>query len=358
MLFGLFLCCVAQDSTQWAQPKPVFGMGAGIQYGSVFAHSVDVQNTKGAHPRGVELILSWQRNDAGAWNLCNCYPKSGMIVSLYDYDNHILGKGAIAAYFLEPVYKISPRFFFSFKAATGFGYLSNPFDSVKNPGNMSYSSHVSGYLLIGAGISYQLDPRLLLNATGNYQHLSNGGLKQPNKGVNYPTAGISFTYVPKPQRLYSGERKSAKDWKGKPWRKDIGLYGMGLRSQDKNGQSRRVPMIGFVTQFSKQIGRISALTIAVEGDYDRSLHEQLKKDASPHNGTRLMLSAGHEFLLGKFILSQRIGIYVYDPTPYFDLIFHNWGLYYRINDHFSTGFNLKAHKQIAEHASIRLVYSL
>ena len=72
--------------------KNIFSSGLGVQHGFIFAHSQAVQNTKGSYPTGVEVILSWQRNDASIWELCNCFPRKGLLLAYYDYDNAILGK--------------------------------------------------------------------------------------------------------------------------------------------------------------------------------------------------------------------------------------------------------------------------
>lgn len=115
-----------------AKQKDIFSVGLGIQHGFIFAHSEAVQNTKGSHPTGGEVIVSWQRNNAAVWNLCNCFPRKGLLLAYYDYDNVILGKSITAVYFLEPAYKLGKNTFFSFKGAAGVSYLTNPFDSLKN----------------------------------------------------------------------------------------------------------------------------------------------------------------------------------------------------------------------------------
>ncbi|HSP39881.1 MAG TPA: hypothetical protein VLN46_00505, partial [Gillisia sp.] len=79
--------------------EPLFSIGLGVQHGFIFAHSVDVQNTRGARPTGIETILSWQRNDSATLALCHCYPRQGVLLALYDYDVDLLGKSATAAYF-------------------------------------------------------------------------------------------------------------------------------------------------------------------------------------------------------------------------------------------------------------------
>lgn len=164
--------------------KSLFSLGLGVQHGFIFAHSVDVENTRGARPTGIEAILGWQRNDSATFALCHCYPRQGVLLAYYDYDVEVLGKSGTAAYFLEPTYRIGDGFLFSFKGAGGLSYLSNPHDSVNNPGNQSYSRPVSAYLLVGLGAWLRLTEQWWLNPTLNYQHISNGGTREPNKGIN------------------------------------------------------------------------------------------------------------------------------------------------------------------------------
>jgi hypothetical protein len=132
--------CMAQTNSsenvkRLYKEKSLFSIGVGHQRGFIFAHSQAVQNTKGSHPKGLELMLSWQRNDAAVWDLCNCYPRKGILLAYYDYDNAILGNSFSAAYFLEPTYRLGKNLFFSFKGASGLSYLTRPFDSINNPAN-------------------------------------------------------------------------------------------------------------------------------------------------------------------------------------------------------------------------------
>ncbi|MFV8838580.1 hypothetical protein [Salinimicrobium soli] len=103
--------------------------------------------------------------------------------------------------------------------------------------------------------------------------------------------------------------------------------------------------------------KLSVLTLGAEAYHDGELQEKLRRqdiDASP---VKVGLLVGHEFLLGHFQFSQRLGVYVFDDTPYYDRIFHRWGLQYRINRHFSAGFHLLAHRHIAEFVDFRVTYS-
>ena len=356
--FVCFTPAFAQtDSSETKINEEVFSIGLGVQHGFIFAHSEAVQNTKGARPTGVEAMLSWQRTDSAIWDLCNCYPRKGLLLSYYDYDTKILGKSITAAYFLEPTYKINNRTFFSFRGAGGISYLTNPFDSIKNPANQSYSTTMSVYLLVGVGVWYKLNESWWLNSSANYQHESNGGMKEPNKGINWPTAGIAISYQPKAANYFTGIRSSEKFWKNNKIRWDAALFGVARRTQTESG-SRRKALVGFSAIASKQVGRINAITAGTEIYRDAKLSYRLKSDSIDASSIKAGLLAGHEFLLGKFIFSQQLGVYVFDETPYYDRLYHRWGLIYNISNNIGAGINLKVHKQVAEFADLRFIYRL
>ena len=351
------LCAQTPDSIAVKLPN-IFSVSAGVYHGFIFAHSPAVENTKGAHPTGIEVNLGWQRSDALVWDLCNCFPKKGLLLSYYNYDTKILGQGINAAYFLEPNYRLGKGSFFTLKAAAGLSWLSNPFDSIKNPGNQSYSTTISGYLLFGLGVSLRLSDRWWMNGMINYQHISNGGLLQPNKGINWPTAGVTVGYQANPRPYYHGVRNKEATWKGKPPRWDIAIFGMAKKGTDELGRRKRMPMVGLNAQAGKQVGRINMLNVGAEIFYDVSTEMQVKRDSLHASAVRAGLTFGHEFILGKFLFSQRIGVYVFDQTPYYDPLYHRWGIHYRINQHWGVGFNLLAHRQVADFIDLRISYSL
>ncbi|MEX0997934.1 MAG: acyloxyacyl hydrolase [Flavobacteriaceae bacterium] len=349
------------DTTRTAVPsakeKSLFSVGLGVQHGFIFAHSQEVQNTKGARPTGIEGVLSWQRNDAAAYDLCRCYPRHGVLLSYYDYDVDLLGKSGTAAYFLEPTYRISDRVLFSFKGAMGLSYLSNPFDSISNPGNQSYSTHLSVYLLVGVGAWVRLSEQWWLNPTVNYQHISNGGSRKPNKGINWPTAGIAVSYQPEFRPWYRGERTTENYWKESATRYSVTLLGAMRRGYDEAGDRKRYALGGLAIQAGRQVGSLSMLTLGAEVYHDEELKDKLKREGLDASPLKAGLLVGHEFLLGRFQFSQGLGVYVFDQTPYYDRLFHRWGLQYSINRHISAGFNLLAHRHIAEFLDFRLTYT-
>jgi hypothetical protein len=337
--------------------RSLFSIGLGAQHGFIFPHSVDVQNTSGARPTGIEAIFSWQRTDSVIFALCHCNPRQGLLLSYYDYDVDLLGQSATAAYFLEPTYQISKNLLFSLKGAGGLSYLNSPYDSITNPGNQSYSTHVSIYLLVGVGVWVKLSENFWLNSSVNYQHISNGGMRQPNKGINWPTAGIALSYQPNPRSLYTGVRTKDKFWKNYPARYDFAVLGTMNRGFNAAGERKRFFGGGLAFQAAKQVGSLNMLTVGAEVYFDEKLQDRLRRDGLEASPVKSGLLLGHEFLLGRFQFSQRLGLYIFDQTPYYDRIFHRWGIQYRLNRYLSTGINLLAHRQVAEFIDLRLSYT-
>ena len=340
-----------------ATQKKIFGFSAGIHSGFVIVHSKDVAFTKGSRPYGIELGASWQRNDSQSLNICNCYPKKGVVINYYDMGNQHLGKLLSASYFLEPVYKINRNLLFSFKAVIGLVYGSNPYDSIKNPINHAYSLPVSTYLMLGTGLYFRINDHFSINASLNFNHASNGGMKLPNKGIDWPTAGLTLNYQKQPSNYYSGKRTKAKDWKNNSVRWDATLFGIVNKQLDENRNDRFFPLIGVEFSGSKQVGNLNALNLGTEVFYDPGHAMEVKVNqsviASP---VRAGLLFGHEFLLGKFIFSQRLGYYYFSEMPY-ERFYHRWGLGYRINKHWGAGFSLMARKQVADFFNLKATYS-
>ena len=337
--------------------KKQFAVGLGLQHGFIFAHSQDVQNTRGARPTGAEVILSWQSNDAPTYDLCNCYPRQGLLLAYYNYEVGLLGKSLTAAYFLEPAYRITGRLLFSFKGSAGISYLTNPYHPISNPANQSYSTTISGYLLAGTGFWYKLGENWWLNPSVNYQHISNGGMRKPNKGINWPTAGLAISYQTESRPFYRGSRTTAKAWRDQAFRYDLGIFGNIRRGSDEWGERKRFPMAGLQLLASRQVARLHAVTVGAELYQDNELRNQLRKDQENASPVKAGVMAGHEFLLGSFIFGQQLGVYIFDQTPYFDRLYHRWGLTYRFTHNLGLGFNLLAHRQVAEFIDFRLTYS-
>lgn len=137
-LIGFFLIFHLTLSAQ----KAMSYYGA-AHYGFILPHSVDVQNTKGAHPRGFEAGIAFTDTSDRIYNLGRCMATGGFNIMYFDYNSNVLGRSLGANYFLEPSFRINTSMRFCVRGQFGMVYLTKPYHPVNNPTNMSYSTPMS-----------------------------------------------------------------------------------------------------------------------------------------------------------------------------------------------------------------------
>jgi hypothetical protein len=331
--------------------------GVGIYGGFVLVHGQTVESTRGAFPVGVEMTYSWQRRNHFNDRLCKCVPGNTISIIYFDYQSDVLGKGLIASYAIQPMYPLNKGKYFSFRAGGGIGYLTRPFDPALNPANMSYSIHFTPYLALGVGLGFPIGDDWMFKPTVLYHHASNGALSQPNEGLNWPTVGLGLSYqTSSVQRTYKSGPRIGLKRSGIRW--DIGVYG-GRRNVLRDIPVDEYAFIGGVSfQGAVNVGKISNLIGGVVVHYDGDAQKLIELHHYNKEPLALGILVGHEFVLGRFLFTQRIGTYAYKPTPTLNRIFHKWGLTYRFNRHWGAGLQMLAHLQEAYITDLQIVYSL
>ncbi|MHC1774971.1 MAG: acyloxyacyl hydrolase [Lentimicrobium sp.] len=332
--------------------------GIRIHYGSMIIHSRAIKDIGNAYPLGLELTLGRHSATQKAWDACNCYPKSGIMLGYWDFNKpDILGQGFSATAFIEPVFGIHGRIPYSIRAGTGFIYLTRPYDPVTNPYNFSYSTRISFPLLLGVSGNFRISPRLNMNLGLIYNHISNGGLREPNKGINWPTVSIGLDLLPENYRFPDRE---ISDWKPNTSnRMNTTIYVFGTSKQLNHEELKKYPVLGAEVRLSARVSRLSRLSLGLEVLYDGSDREEIRRDPlinADHKKAGLM--AGHTFLLGRFNFSQALGVYLYNPYKANDPVFQNYELTYRFGKHLSAGVGIKAHRHVADYLGFRIGYSL
>lgn len=328
-----------------------------IHYGANIAHSSDVKEVKSTYPYALQADFYRLRTDSGIINTCKCFPQTGFSLSLFDYGNRdLLGYGLNASFFIAPVFPLNTKFSFSPKAMAGLAFATNPYHPVDNFRNQAYSLPVNGYLGVAMRLNYHVNRRSQLFTHLHYNHISNGGIKDPNKGLNFVSLGLGISFYnsglffPKINPRKFDRSKSLQEWKA--------TFLQSSRTV-RNGEKTRYLVMGVEFSYLKQFSNFAAYTFAVEGLYDDVLREHLeRRDGWAESQYRSGFTGGMEFLLGKFRLSHRIGVYMYDPSNYHSLFYHRHGLMYMLNRDWSVGINMKAHKQVANFLDLRLSYRL
>jgi hypothetical protein len=326
-------------------------LGVKLHRGSVLVHSRELVPLRNSNPIGLEVDLAWHKLSQKAWKSCHCYPKLGVAATYWNYDQpDILGHGVTGLVYIEPVFGARRTLSFSIRAGFGLSYQTRPYDPVTNPDNLSYSTYVAFPLQLGGTAHIRLKPQWYLDVTAVYNHFSNGGIRDPNKGINWPSAAIGVgRYLDRPEFL----NREKKDWREDnppETRLDIVLF---LAFNEPRSKLYMFSP-GIEVKASRQIARINALTLGTEWIYDNSARHEMRAEgetASPKKGG---VAAGHEFLLGKFVFSQQFGYYLYNNYRVFGDVYQRYGLVYRASRRLSAGINLKSHAHVADFVDFRV----
>ncbi len=332
----------------------------GISYGngSIYAHTKDVENTMGSKPTGFQLSYNWRKLDSATFQKFSGLPTQSLFINYTNFDNSILGNGFIAAYAIQPNIRFSNKVGLQFQTAAGFAYLSSPYNSIHNPTNSSYSTSISAYLDLGLNVYWQFADQWQLSLGGHYRHLSNAGIKLPNKGVNWTTTDISIRYALtpiKPLTQLINQYNQLPYQKYKYWE----FYAFGAARSISNELMKRYPIYGMGITRSWQTARSHGFTAGIELYHDGALAEQLSEsNQTTALANALSVLGGHAFLWGKVAFTQQIGVYLISHGSNFPSWYHRWGLQYQMNKKLALGINLKAHKQVAQFPDLRLIYRL
>lgn len=351
---------LAKDSVvyQISGNQDIHVIGGSFLYGYMIPHAKEVLPVRGLNPRGYELIYNRHLNNDDVWNDCECYPRFGLFLSYYDFDQEkLLGHGFSAGLMFTYFIGLPDDFNFHLKGRGGFSYLTNPFDWNAELVNWSYSTHYNYILSFGGGITYKPFERIEFQLDGSLNHQSNAALLEPNGGINYWALALSANYYLSqpdfyPRDIYDPYLHSEKK---KRW--DV-TFSWGISSMPfpMPGQ---VPMYGITVLRSIQLWRIMAVTFA--GELERNgraveiARRKFPDDAvNPYRGSVLF---GAEFLMGKSILSVQLGGYVYRSFKEKDDVYQRWGVVHNLFDNFYAGVNFKSYRNSADHLSLRFTYS-
>jgi hypothetical protein len=340
----------AQDST-----NRYFILGARYNYGVVFRHSQALAEEIQTNPVGYQLDASWHYKSRDAREYCNCYPKLGLSFYYWDYRKpEILGHGLTLLAFAEPFFNAHNRIAFSLRAGLGLNYQDQPYDSVDNPLNLAYSTRFAFAALINLSANIRLTSHLKLTLAANYNHISNGGVKLPNKGLNYPSfsAGLDYSFKKSHFTRIKDLDEKKEEFRMR-WRKDFGIY-LGFRGITDDEKLYYV--YGIFGQFAWQFGRVSALPIGLDFTHDRAelARSEIYPSISSRAANKLSFYTGYDYILGKMVLSFNLGAYLYSPDRISVWLYQRYIVRVKVYKFIIAGLSLKAHGHIAEFFDVRI----
>jgi lipid A 3-O-deacylase PagL len=330
-------------------------LGLKTNYGFIIPHSESIKSISDANPWTIELDFSRLKTDDKTYQQCACYPKSGFVLSYINFDNpEIIGHGITLVPFIEPFFGDYKKLLFSLRAGSGIVYLSNPYDSISNPQNFFYSTHLSFVLIMNFRLNYFISDNININLSANYHHISNGGIKTPNKGINFPMASIGVNYIINPVSFGNDKKVPFQEIHQK---RNYFIPSIFYTQKEIGEDGRIYPLYGVDIFYKRIIGRVSTVNLGGEFVVDRSVKRRIELDTTGDFGSDykyFALETGHTFLMGKFWFSTDLGLYLYKNHTTKDQWFQRYCLNYIFNKKYHVGVSLKAHRHVASFLDFRI----
>ena len=331
-------------------------VGLRSHYGFIIPHSVYLRDVAHTKPRGFQFDISRLNTDVDSWMTCHCYARRGLTLSYINFAYpEVLGEAYSALFFVEPLIMDRNRMFLSFRAGLGFTYLTEVYHETTNPTNLFFSTPISFAIHLNLNFNYKINDNLNFVAGGFFNHISNANVRQPNKGMNYPTVTLGIDYIFNPKELEDRSEWQSIELYQKKKRTSFELISTikTLKGNSEKGfEDKNCFVYGFSSNYSRIVSKFSALNIGAEWIVDGYVKEKVERENLNKDHRRASILMGHDLLLGDFEFTQQLGVYVYAPYET-ENVFQRYKIIYRINDYFYAGLSLKAYLNVADNLEIR-----
>jgi hypothetical protein len=329
--------------------------GAETHYGFIIPHHKFLREISQSRPWGVSFSVSKHFVNQKVWDLYGCFPRVGGKLNYFNFGNpRQLGSAITALGFVEPYFSYG-RLKSSMRLATGPALMTVVYDAEKNPENQFVSSHLSFKMSAQFSLTYSLSSKWALRSSFTFNHISNGGIKEPNRGINFPTATLGLEYCPsRPQFPRLRREKTIQELHPKRFGYEVAGFFSGKKLE---AFPSRFPVFGMAATANYIVGKTSMLRGGFELCRDLSLLERNRSGES-HNPNTAALVLGHDLLMGRFRLQTHLGAYLIKPNSTQMLTYQRYGLDFRFWKGFYLGISLKSHTFTADFMDVRFGFRI
>ena len=330
-------------------------VSAQVHTGFIIPHAPDLRAISQSSPVGVTVEYSRVNLRRSAFERCNCFARIGAYTHYIAFNNPAeLGRTVGVGAFFEPLIRYGKPVSFSVRVAGGLAYLTRFFDAETNPRNTFFGAALNGWLSVSAATRIRLSRYVQGSVSANYNHISNGGSRQPNRGMNFPTAAAGLIYTLRPLAF-----PDPRQWPRPLLTKHVAIRLMpfsSIRTLPQTGvfPERATWLLGLTATAGWRLSRFHALSGGTEIVSDGYIREQRRRDNRSPNGWQAALIGGYELWLGRYVFATHVGWNAYQPDSIPNgRVFQRYQLLYALSPHLRLGVGLKAKLNVAEGFDVR-----
>ncbi len=345
----------AQTTTESHHPNPTL-LGIRGHYGFIIPHSRELIAASGTKPYGLEVNIQWVEARPERTERTGVVAKRGFAFHYFNFNNpSVLGYSIASAAYVEPMFGAEKRLYSSLQTGLGIAFVSKRYDAQSNPTNLFFSTPISLLAMLNVHVHYRLTARWEATVGFHYNHISNGGMSLPNKGMNFPTYNAGVAYAIKPGLVRRAPRSDY--WKQQPrhfaWVHAVGSIKTVL-ADGSFAHGRPQWLLGATAMVGRRIGRLSALSVGTEWIHDAWKRARLDQRGDSRSAWLGGLLVGHELLAGRVRFNIHLGAYLFHQARETDAVYQRYGLFYTVGEHLLVGSSLKAHRHVADVFDVRI----
>lgn len=325
----------------------------------IVPHTSDLSVFSGTMPSALQFEYGRITSRKSSWDQCNCFSLTGFTLGTTNFNNSTqLGRSFDFTLFTEAYLFQTSKLKQNIRAGAGISWLTRPFSEEGNSQNYFYSTNIGFNLQLGYVLSFKLNDYLNLNAALMMNHISNGGMKKPNRGMNFPGIDISVNYSTGNLFLPDFKRSPLHDNRLKYWIQPFIFMQTG--SGDYGFDIEFKPGIGLNLAVLKPLSKISNLGVGTELVYDGLFKEYDRKiEFVRFDPFSFALHVQHNLVFKKAVFANQFGYYIYRLHPFQSHEFYQrYSLHFKASERIYPGITLKAHASAAEYLAVSVAMQM
>ncbi|MBL4559506.1 MAG: acyloxyacyl hydrolase [Labilibaculum sp.] len=357
----LFLLFVLICKSVFAQKKPeknIFTSTVRFHYGVVLPHHKSISYLVNDQISAIELNLGYIPSYEKNWAKLYKQPEIG--IGLYHGslgNDKVFGNvTAIFPYINFPI-KRGNKWEVNTQFGIGLGFTKKHFDPVNNYANIAIGTKFNAFFKLLAQGSYSVSPKWRINGGIGFNHISNGAISAPNKGLNLLTSnfGVNYYWNEKSRKSFtpvSREEKLPNEF--------LLVWGNGIKQASEKDHHKYYTS-SLSGNYSLGINPKQKLGFGIDLFYNKAANRgkwDFEPETSFKNRFSQAIFISHDLVIDKFSIIANIGVYTYYKTEPEKPVYTRLGIRYRFNEHLITSLSLKAHMGKADYIEWGIGYRI
>ncbi|MCT2560941.1 acyloxyacyl hydrolase [Chryseobacterium herbae] len=340
--------------------KNYLSFSMGSEYGKILPTNVSLKNDKHRDYAGYSLQILKQTSGKNNWGRRFNDPQYGIGIFAFDFvENRKMGR----PFGIYGIYNTKIRQWGHLKwyhnVNFGISFNSNRFDTDRDYHNISLGSKTNMFISLGTGMYYELDKHFDVGLHVKFNHLSNGALQMPNKGLNMISSQLSLVYHPDRAVIGKSGIVSA-DYK-KSDHIEVSAFGgrkkvfyKGDHREDlKLYQGFNYSVYGtevfYMRRYSPKSAYGIGMGMTMDEHYNHTMYVSDKalyqKKRFSNDQLLLSIIPIYRLMMGRLYLNIGAGYYVLKKQRKYDnsIFFQKIGLQCQITDRFFASFGINAY---------------